>query len=254
MTAKRIIELLAVKHYKDVFVSECKTGPTRGASHRRLDAWAMRRSWVSACAIGYEVKVSRADFLGDTKWHEYLNYCNELSFVAPKGVLNVSELPDSVGFLEVAKNGKRLWVRRKAVYRDIDVPGELYQYILMARTEIHPPNYYSHDRLAYWQEWLAEKDDKKLIGHNVSKRLNELVEQRITKVEYENRDLRSENKNLGELKDVLVKLGLDGRAIWDMGLSVEDALLKIRRGGLDEALAKVATSVEAARKVLREGT
>jgi hypothetical protein len=70
--------LLAKKHESDIFVEECKTGP---AGSRSLDGWAMEKSWANPRIIGYEVKVSRSDFLRDTKWHEYLDTCNEFYFV-----------------------------------------------------------------------------------------------------------------------------------------------------------------------------
>lgn len=65
-----IVALLAARHVNDVFIPECKDGPTQSGSHLRMDAWAMNKSWAHPCAIGYEVKVTRADFIGDNKWPE----------------------------------------------------------------------------------------------------------------------------------------------------------------------------------------
>lgn len=63
ITAKAILELLRAKHAEDVFVPECKTGPSQGHDHSRFDAWVMKKSWANAATIGYEIKVSRSDFL-----------------------------------------------------------------------------------------------------------------------------------------------------------------------------------------------
>jgi hypothetical protein len=96
ITAQTIVDLLAEKHSSDVFIRECKDGPSVNNSHCRLDAWAMKRSWSSPCTYGYEVKVSRQDFLKDDKWRNYLPYCNEFYFAATKGLIQLEELPEGI--------------------------------------------------------------------------------------------------------------------------------------------------------------
>jgi hypothetical protein len=70
-----ILKLLSEKHSEDVFVPECKNGSTWLSTHLRLDAWVMNRSWTKLKFTGYEIKVSRQDFLRDDthdiKWHNY---------------------------------------------------------------------------------------------------------------------------------------------------------------------------------------
>ena len=78
--ARQIVDLLDVRHGRDVFVPECKGGPTWGGGHRRLDAWAMRRSYTKPCVWGYEIKISRSDFFADEKWPGYLPFCNQFYF------------------------------------------------------------------------------------------------------------------------------------------------------------------------------
>ena len=80
-----ILDKLKAKHTDDVFVAECKNGPTHTASHRRLDAWVMKKSWSPITMLGYEIKQSRSDFLQDNKWQAYLPCCHQLYFVCPKG-------------------------------------------------------------------------------------------------------------------------------------------------------------------------
>lgn len=36
---------LSKRHEKDYFLTEVKDGPTVRASHARIDAWAMKKSW-----------------------------------------------------------------------------------------------------------------------------------------------------------------------------------------------------------------
>lgn len=51
---------------------------------------------------GFEIKVSRADFKRDKKWHLYLKYFNFFYFVTPPGVIRKDELPPEVYHLEWA--------------------------------------------------------------------------------------------------------------------------------------------------------
>jgi len=76
-TAHQLVDLLAAKHSEDVFVPECKLGPSYGDGNGRIDAWAMAKSWAHPLVNAYETKVSRSDFLNDNKWQMYLPFCNQ---------------------------------------------------------------------------------------------------------------------------------------------------------------------------------
>lgn len=210
MTAREIINLLAAKHSDDVFVPECKDGPTQTGSHLRLDAWAMPKSWVRGKCIGYEVKVSRSDFLRDDKYDRYRDLCHELYLVAPKGVLSVEELPADVGYIEVSTGGKRLITKRKAVTRQIEWPVDLLRYILMCRSRIGAERYEGDpsSRRRFWESWLEERKIDIDFGHRVSKRIGEAVRAEITSVRLENDRLKRENEMYADLKAQLDRLGI----------------------------------------------
>ncbi|HEY3265532.1 MAG TPA: hypothetical protein VGM37_01300 [Armatimonadota bacterium] len=106
MTSGLIMNALAAKHAKDFFIEECKGGPTWFTGHLRMDAWAMKRSWANPLSVGYEVKVSRNDFVRDDKYPGYLPFCNELYLVAPKDMIAPFEVHAEVGLMEaVGKKG-----------------------------------------------------------------------------------------------------------------------------------------------------
>jgi hypothetical protein len=206
MKAQEIVALLADKHAEDVFVPECKGGPTWGGEHLRLDAWAMRKSWSRPLVWGYEVKVSRADFTGDDKWHAYLPYCNEFYFVCPTGLIAPNEVPPEVGLLYVAKTGSRLFNKKQAQRRTQEIPEDLYRYLLMSRCLIDgEPPATAVKTLEYWRAWLSEKEESRGIGWRVSKGVAEHVE----RVEHENYRLKEENASLALFRDRLVELGHD---------------------------------------------
>ena len=166
MSQAQLTQLLAARHSADLFVPQCKTGPTHYAGHgelKILDAWAMRKSWAQPTTFGYEIKMSRGDFLGDDKWRGYLDYCSQLYFVCPSGVIDPAELPGYVGLLVASKNMKRLYCKRKAVEREVEIPESLWRYILMWRTEVtgDQESRTNNGRGAdYWRKWLAQKGDE----------------------------------------------------------------------------------------------
>lgn len=137
--AKFIMKLLEEKHYLDIFVPECKNGRTTDAARGenvRMDGWAMKRSWTNPLAIGYEVKVSRGDFLQDKKMLRYHDYCNQLYLVCPHGMIKKEEVDPSMGLMYVNKDKKSLYTMRKAPMTPRDIPSNVYRYILMSRSII----------------------------------------------------------------------------------------------------------------------
>lgn len=138
MTADDLVSRLAEKHRDDVFVAECKNGPTWETSGLlRLDAWVLRRSWSPLTTIGYEVKVSRADFEADQKWPRYLPLCHQFYFVCPAKLITALDLPPGVGLIWATKTGK-LYTKIKAERRrpDPDAQAGLLHYVLMSRARI----------------------------------------------------------------------------------------------------------------------
>lgn len=200
LTAADITKALAVKHTKDVFVPECKDGPTWFNSHLRLDAWAMKRSWSKPCVWGYEIKISRRDFVQDDKWPGYLPYCNQFYFVAPQNIIQPDELPAEVGLLVASKNGSRLYLKKKAPHRDVDIDPTIFRYVLMCRARISQQ--YEVDAIRtrdYWIRWLAQKEENRELGYRVSQALGRRYERDVEEVRIEQEKLR---KKIGRLETI----------------------------------------------------
>ena len=131
-TAATLLNLLKNRHSKDVCVQECKNGPTWTSSRvKKFDLWVMKKSYTKPMTWIYEVKISRQDFLRDDKWQTYLPYCSDLYFVAPIGIINVAEVPEEAGILVSSKNGVRLYCKKKAPHRNIEIPASVYKYIFI---------------------------------------------------------------------------------------------------------------------------
>ncbi len=161
MNSAEIIALLKVRHVDDVFVTECKDGPSQqtGKTHIRMDAWVMSKSWSNPHVWAYEVKTTRGDFLKDNKWRQYLKCCNTFYFVCPQGVINPDELPKDVGLMYVTSTGRGLRIIKKAPWRNQKIDENLFRYILMCRTQIVAPTetvsstMTKSDRMRDREEW-----------------------------------------------------------------------------------------------------
>lgn len=142
--ASYLLDLLRVKHEEDIFVPECHLG---SQVERRMDAWAMRRSWSPWETIGYEIKVSRQDFDRDDKWVEYLPCCHKFYFVCPAGLIRANDIPQGIGLMWMTVSGSRLMTKVPAVRRDVEPKSinRLMTYVLMSRTRIVANMYEAND-------------------------------------------------------------------------------------------------------------
>lgn len=228
LSARTLLDLLSEKHSKDIFVSECKVGCSYiGAP--RLDAWVMKPSWSNPLAIGYEIKVSRHDFFNDEKWRSYLPYCNEFYFVCPPKTILVDEVPENTGLLYSSSTGTRLFTKKKAKYRDIEIPNDIFRYILMSRTRIRPE--FSNKKgtqVAYWRKWLQEKKEKTEIGCRVSTRIREIVEERIDKVERENKRLKERMESYDGIIKIIEELGEDPKDSYWISYRIEECIKELQ--------------------------
>lgn len=223
INASKIQSLLATRHSDDIFVPECKNGPTHTAKHLRMDAWAMKRSWTNPLSIGYEIKVSRQDFINDQKWHGYLNYCNEFYFVCPSGLIDKAELPPEVGLLYIAKTGTRLFKKKAAQRRMIEIPESLLKYILICRAEVRSENYIEtkDQNIAYWKNWLEEKKENQSLGYKVSRKIAD----HVSSVSRKNSELTSRMSEYDEFIHRLEELGFDmSKPVnrWEIGNKIDE--------------------------------
>ena len=129
VTASAVAQLLLARHQDDVWAQEIAIVP---GNKRRIDFWAMTKSHSNLLTQGYEIKVSRGDFMGDNKWMDYLAACNRLYLVCPYGMVAPEEIMPEAGLIWVTKNGSKLLTKKKAQYRTDGVdPTFVYRQLLM---------------------------------------------------------------------------------------------------------------------------
>ena len=164
---------LEKKHYKDFFLTECKSGSTwltPPGEMKILDALAIRKSWTSPCFTGYEIKISRGDYLRDSKFFRYEEICNCLYLVCPKGMIDRMELPESVGLMYYDPDKKSLTTKKKAIYRKIDYSPDLLLYIIYSRLESDRYPFFD-SKEEYFREYVAQKRSSADLGEHVRSRL-----------------------------------------------------------------------------------
>lgn len=211
VTATEIKEALAEYHPKDYFITECKTCSTYFPDPQgmlKFDGLAVTRSYTYPCITGYEIKVSRSDFLGDNKWHLYLQYCNEFYFVVPVGLIAKDEIPENVGLIYYYPETRKLLKKRKAVYRKIDEPVGVYKYIIYSRLDQDRIPFYE-DRAEYAKDYIADQSEKRKIGRAFgSKMAKDLrdCQERLERLE----NVESQMEQFHQIEKILEKYNIGG--------------------------------------------
>lgn len=236
MTAETIIDLLRAKHADAIFVTECKNGPTQGiGGHARLDAWVMPKSWSNPAIIGYEVKVSRSDFINDNKWRGYLFCCNQFYFAAAPGIIDPKELPPEAGLLEVSKTGTRLFLKKKTIHRDFTTAEELqsiltvFRYVLMCRAKI-TREFISEQRAIKWEQELAKQADDRRYGHLLGRRIGKIYQEEVSAIQAKNIELERQMQNYDAHRAFLKRIGLDPESAYTGDWAFERRWKEIQRG------------------------
>lgn len=202
VSARDVELLLLKKHEDDVWASEIAVRP-HGA--RRIDFWAMAKSHSRPCTTGYEIKVSRADFMGDNKWMEYLPCCNRLYMVCPHGMIDKDEVMPEAGLMWVSKNKDKLTTRKKAPYRTEGVnPTFVYRQLLMRLSTPLSERTFDDPLLI-----ARVKQDQQLLGKWLSNQVGEHLRGRELKIKQDEMRLA----RLEPYVEVLDALGLSGYGI-----------------------------------------
>lgn len=254
-TAEKITDLLAQKHREDLFVPQCRNGPSWSAARgqlRVMDAWAMNRSWAHTTFTGYEVKVARSDFLSDQKWQLYLPFCNFFSFVCPSRLIEGRELAEGVGLIWVSSKGK-LVTKVRPTPRKVDAERvlPLLLYVLMSRVivcggaqEANLADDPTDHRTALHLRRLRQQVESAEERRQLAELVNEHVHARVADMESQVRKLSAVQREAETLKAGLDKLGIrwdPGQGSWAAERQIrsrlgEDAVEEIQRvvGVLDK--------------------
>lgn len=164
-----ITNALKAKHENlgDIFAPQIKIGP---AGSRIMDAVAIKKTWAPRTVIGYEIKISRQDFLRDQKHPAYMENCNIFYFVVPKGIIEKGEIPEGAGVMVYNPETKSLRTVKKAPYRKVPINPDLLLHIMFWKFD----RYLGYRTRAEILEDCKAKKDLKSLGKSISKKISDL--------------------------------------------------------------------------------
>lgn len=197
VTSYEIKEALARKHgNREFFMAEVKNGPTGVVTGQLLqfDGVAIYKSWSNPQIRGYEVKVSRSDFLRDAKYPCYLPYFHEFYFVVPKGMVQKNEVEEGIGLMWYDPETGVLTTKKRAVHRKIEVDAAFLLYIIMTRLSSDRAPF-MHNKGEVFQAWLKGKETSRELAYRVKSKLIQ-----------ENAELQAEVRQLRYLEDAQKEL------------------------------------------------
>lgn len=213
-TARKIAQLLHRKHAKDLRVVECPvaTAYSKGDEYGQIDFLAIPRSWARWGLIGYEIKVSRADWVCDQKWEaKYLPPCARFSIVAPAGVVDPQELPRGVGLLVVSKNGERLWTKRKAAVLEVDRDAEwrVMAAILINRARVGDAIDPQEERAARMARLVNQIEQREALGRLVRTKISSEIRSVIDSLEGREKEVATREAAIANVRERLAHHGID---------------------------------------------
>ncbi len=101
---------------------------------KRIDAIIIdtTKRWIR----GFEIKVSRSDWLRDEKWQTYTEFCSSLTLVCPDGLIARDEVQPPFGLLYVMPYGDFKWIRKPKRFQHRGSLAWLYQYVKVIEKEL----------------------------------------------------------------------------------------------------------------------
>jgi len=114
--------------YHGVYVPEFTYGD------KRIDVVIIDtgKRWIR----GFEIKVSRSDFLRDEKWQSYTEFCSSLTIVCPEGLIGRDEVQPPFGLLYVMPYGDFKWIRKPKRFQHRSGLAWLYTYVRVIEKEL----------------------------------------------------------------------------------------------------------------------
>jgi hypothetical protein len=189
------------------FMTQVKNGPTQYVPADQgllvLDGLSIDKSWTKPCISGYEIKISRGDFLRDTKWYQYFGYVHEFYLVCPSGIIDRTEIPLECGLMYYRPESGTIVMKKKAVHRDVTPSADMLMYIIMSKLDSDRLPFFSSKKV-WVEEYLKDQSSSHQLGRSLATKLP----QRLAELECEIDRLHNAKDAMDELeaiKDVCEK-------------------------------------------------
>lgn len=183
------------------FMTQVKNGPTQYVQADNglliLDGLSIAKSWSKPCISGYEIKVSRGDFLRDAKWYQYFGYVNEFYLVCPSGIIDRTEIPLECGLMYYRPESRTVVMKKKAIHRDITPSADMLMYIIMSKLDSDRLPFFN-SRKVWVEEYLKDKSSSHILGRSLATKLP----QKLAELQCEIDRLHNVKVELDELNDI----------------------------------------------------
>lgn len=180
------------KDWKYFFMTEVKNWSSRLAQDLLILDWvAMLKSRVKQKMIGYEIKVSRSDFLNDQKRQYYLQYVHEFYFACPEGLIKKDELPEHVWLVYV--NNWKVNVIKRATYREVWRNSDMLRYIIMSKLEEQKSD--KREYRTHINDYIADKLSGKLLWQMLKTKMAK----ELTELHYELNSIKGDKEKLEKI-------------------------------------------------------
>lgn len=198
----------------------------------RLDGVALEVNWRGDTWIsGFEVKVSRGDFLRDAKYLRYKDYVDDLTLVCPARMIDRSEVPEPVGLMYYDPSKRTLRYRRKPDPSHGDTRQVEHRLLKKLAVSDRPDRYGHYETAA---EYVAQREAMKGIGRALGTKMALRLQQLEQLQEpTEARRIQAQSKAFEEVCDILNRHGYPINR-WTRTENIKTSLKE-----LDESLAHV---------------
>ena len=187
---------LEYANWQYFFMTQVKNGATFSSSDLLiLDGVAVSKSWVKQRIVGYEIKVSRWDFLQDKKRPYYMQYVNDFYFICPADMIKKEEMAENVWLKYVYEDGSIKTIK-KAKFMNNPPCVDMLWYIIMSKltSEVWRRGYRGDIEKFIEEKWSARD-----LGRRFSSKL-------INKLQKLEQEIIIKEESLKEYDETLLKL------------------------------------------------
>lgn len=181
MTSDKIKKILLQKYSKKNYLCFTEMPTVTGHKKKNYIDFYTIGVWKNDSIVGYEIKISRQDFLQDVrdfknKQGAALRATEQYYYICPWELIQPNEVPENVGLCWVNK-GYKIVTKKEAPFRPKeDLPAEFIKSLLRKNaTKVKRTNY----PIKYLFEEMSENDMDKLVDKMVKEKLDRQSSWRI---------------------------------------------------------------------------
>lgn len=240
------------------FATEVKNGPTAtgrrdGDQPYRFDAVSIQCSYAHPHIDLFEIKVSRSDFMKDSKYHAYYKYCNSLWLVTPWGMVQKGEIPVGIGLIWYDPATKSLTVRMRPPLHDCRPDAEMLMYCLFSKVAEREGPAIGDERTPEALRALMSTVDPRATDLEFGKALGTRMAKRLSELAEENEELRSADGAESTVELSKVRQALEAKGLKaNEGESLSEAVAKATLSGPPSALRSAREGLESALRAMDE--